>query len=320
MTLVAIEPHRITPRGPRPSLRDAAVPTEFSGPSGAVRRLIDHLDLASRGLDPVLIYGETGSGKSLASRMLYELCGAESGWTVIAADAFDERLCSRLVHERRGSPPSLLAIEEVGDLSGTAQRRLLRLLSSREGPRVIATTSRDLNLEVLRGTFLRALLDRLISFEVAVPALRERREDLPTLVERILVELATRYRKSVRGVSPEALDLLLEHSWGGNLRELRHELTRALLLTPAGEEVRAAALSADLMRGSRSGRFTSSLRERAREIERSLLTRVLETNGWNVSAAARELKISRVGLSKKLRVLDMKRPGAVASTQLSRHP
>jgi len=286
------------------------------GPSGAIRRLIDHLDLASRGLDPILIHGETGSGKSLAARMLYELCGAESGWTAIAAEAFDERLCSRLLHERRESSPSLLAIEEVGDLSGTAQRRLLRLLSSREGPRVIATTSRDLNLEVLRGTFLRALLDRLSSFEVEVPALRDRREDLPTLIEGLLVELATRYRKSVRGMSPEALDLLLEHSWGGNLRELRHELARALLLTPAGEEIRAAALSPDLLRGARSGRWTSSLRQRAREIERSLLTRVLETNGWNVSAAARELKISRVGLSKKLRVLDMKRPAA--SAQLSR--
>jgi two-component system response regulator HydG len=317
MTLATFESIKTPSRIPRPSLRDAAVPTEFSGPSGAVRRLIDHLDLASRGLDPVLIQGETGSGKSLASRMLYELCGAESGWTAISADAFDERLCSRLVHERRESPPSLLAIEEVGDLSGTAQRRLLRLLSSREGPRVIATSSRDLNLEVLRGTFLRALLDRLASFAVTVPALRDRREDLPTLVERILVELATRYRKNVRGVSAEALSLLLEHSWGGNLRELRHELARALLLTPAGEEIAATALSPDLVRGSRCGRWTSSLRQRAREIERSLLSRVLETNGWNVSAAARELKISRVGLSKKLRVLEMKRP--VATAQISRH-
>ncbi len=315
MTLASIESPRAPSRFPRLSLRDAAVPIEFSGSSSAVRRLIDHLDLASRGLDPVLIQGETGAGKSLASKMLYELCGVESGWTVIAADAFDERLCVRLIHERRAASPALLAIEEVGDLSGTAQRRLLRLLSSREGPRVIATTSRDLNLEVLRGTFLRALLDRLASFEVMVPALRERREDLPTLVERLLVEATTRYRKSVRGVSTDALDLLLDHSWGGNLRELRHELARALLLTPAGEEIGVGALSPDLRRNGQAGRWTSSLRQRAREIEKGLLERVLKHNGWNVSAAARDLKISRVGLSKKLRVLDMKRPATP-----SRHP
>ncbi len=291
------------------------MPTDFLGSSLAIRRLVDHLDLASRGLDPVLICGETGSGKSLAARMLYELCGADSGWAAISADAFDERLCSRLMSDRRDLPPSLLAIEEVGDLSGAAQRRLLRLLSSR-GPRVIATTSRDLHLEVRRGLFLRSLLGRLSSFEVAVPALRERLEDLPVLVERILVELSTRYRKGVRGMSAEAIDLLLGHPWNGNLRELRHELASALLLTPAGEEIRPSALSPDLHASARTGRSTSSLRQRAREIERSLLARVLDTNGWNVSAAARELKISRVGLSKKLRVLEMKRPKSAPSLPL----
>ncbi len=310
MTHSTFEPSRTLPRALRPSLRDAHVPIEFSGASSAIQRLIDHLDLASRGLDPVLIRGETGSGKSLASRMLYELCGAESGWTAISADAFDERLVSRWVGEQRETLPSLLAIEEVGDLSGAAQRRLLRLISAREGPRVIATTSRDLNLEVLRGTFLRTLLDRLNSFEVEVPALRERREDLPILIERILAELGARYRKSVRGVTQEALGLLLGHSWDGNLRELRHELARAFLFSPAGEEIGSPSLSPDLRRESCTMRWPSSLRQRAREIERRLLSRVLEQNGWNVSAAAREFKISRVGLSKKLRVLDLRRPSA----------
>ncbi|HXU45456.1 MAG TPA: helix-turn-helix domain-containing protein [Thermoanaerobaculia bacterium] len=289
-----------------------SIPFELSGGSLAIRRFVVQLETASRSLDPLLISGETGVGKSLAVEALHGLCDERATWRSIGADGFDERLCSRLAGDRRAPGFAVLVIDETGDLSGAAQRRLLRLLVARDGPRIIGTTSRDLSACVLRGTFLRGLLDRLGGHEVRVPPLRERREDLPVLVERILGELVSRYRRPVRGVAPEALERLVAHAWEGNLRELRHELARALLLTAPGDEIRAAALSPELRRSATHGRFTSSLRQRARDIERSMLARVLERHGWNVSAAARELKISRVGLSKKLRVLDMKRPAVAA--------
>jgi two-component system response regulator HupR/HoxA len=162
----------------------------------------------------------------------------------------------------------------------------------------------------------------LRSFVLPVPSLRDRREDLPLLIEHFLVELCQVHGKRISGLSPAALELLLAHGWEGNVRELRSEIERAVILAPdapestanpvgpAGIEIDPRALSPDLLPVgmSSAGQVTSSLKQRSRALEKKMLAEVLTKNRWNVAATARELGISRVGLSKKLRSLELKRP------------
>jgi len=216
-----------------------------------------------------------------------------------------------------------LFIDEVAELPAEAQRELWRLLeavrrrppglSPRGAVRIVCSTSRDLRAEVERGTLRDDLHSRLRSFVLPVPSLRERRDDLPLLAERFLAELAPVYGKRIPGISPAALALLLAHGWEGNVRELRNEIERAVLLTPDGAEVEPRALSPDLLPtgAASAGLAAASLKQRSRALEKKMLAETLGRNRWNVAATARELGISRVGLSKKLRSLDLKRPPRV---------
>jgi DNA-binding NtrC family response regulator len=311
------QPHTSRPEPGSPRIAGVASPasvraeaSEGLGPmlgrAPAMRELFRRLERLSRGDAPVLLAGETGTGKHLAALTLHALgpCPAAPF------------LCLDLDPATWPLPiprGATLFVREVGDLPPAAQRALLELLERaprRSGGqrlwRLVCSTGRDLSPEVARGTFRRDLYARLCGAVVAVPSLRERRSDLPLLVERFLAEAAARHRRPVPGVRDDAMELLAAYAWEGNVRELRREIERAVVFAGDGEPLAPRHLSPEL--GRTAGAPAASLKQRSRELERRWISRILAGTGWNVAAAAREMGISRVGLTKKIRTLDLRRP------------
>lgn len=290
----------------------------------------------------VLINGATGSGKEIVARTLHQTGPRRSNpfVTVNAANLQEQLFESELFgyvkgafsganSDRQGlaqaADGGTLFLDEVGELSLEGQAKLLRFLDFKEvrplgstrartvDVRIIAATNRTLEDEVGRGAFRQDLFYRLRVIQLRVPSLAERREDLPLLILHFLKEFTVRERKRIPGLTEETMDLLLAHSWDGNVRELKNQMERVAALTPDGEKVRPWALAPELRgtAGGRSGAPASALHEARKRTERQVVIQALEQTGWNVTRAARILGISRVGLSKKIKRLGLKRPGGL---------
>jgi DNA-binding NtrC family response regulator len=172
--------------------------------------------------------------------------------------------------------------------------------------RILAASRNDLRAEARAGRFRSDLYYRLRGFLLRVPGLEARKEDLPVLVEQLLARYGARYGKAVAGISPAALDLLRSHLFEGNLRELEAEIERAVLRTPAGQLLLPDSLP--MSSAKQEGSLEIPLRQYRRDQERAMVVETLADTHWNVSAAARRLGLSRVGLSKKIKTLGLRRP------------
>ncbi|HXO21643.1 MAG TPA: sigma 54-interacting transcriptional regulator, partial [Thermoanaerobaculia bacterium] len=292
------------------------------GRSRCMRELFRRIERLSRGEAPVLVEGETGVGKRLSARTLHELGDGNRGpFVLLDAGRIEERRAAGGLRSLLSQTSGTLFLAEVGELSGETQQELSHLLrvrrqrslvgldSGRPGSRIVCSTTRDLRGEVERGLFREELYASLRAAVVSVPSLRERRDDLPLLIAYFLTLFGDKYGKRIAGVAPAAMALLVSHRWEGNVRELKNEVERAVVLTPAGEEIEPKALSPDLAPPAvHRAPDAPGLKQRSREMEKRMVAQALAGNGWNVAATARDLGISRVGLSKKLKVLDMKRP------------
>ncbi|MGH7581698.1 MAG: sigma-54-dependent transcriptional regulator [Gemmatimonadales bacterium] len=200
-----------------------------------------------------------------------------------------------------------LFLDEVANLSLAQQAKLLRVVQTGEFERVgasrtrrvdvrlIAATNVDLRVEVAAGRFREDLFFRLNTVEIALPPLRERREDIPLLAAHFLAQYAARYRRPLSGFAPDAMRALLEYRWPGNVRELGHAIERAVLMAE-GDTVRAGDL-----RFAPIAAAVPSLDEMSLEdVERVLITKALERHGGNVSLAADALGLSRSALYRRL--------------------
>jgi DNA-binding NtrC family response regulator len=287
----------------------------------------------------VLILGESGTGKELLARSIHnrslrggkvfaaincpsiprdllesELFGHERGAFTGAIEARPGRI--ELAHE------GTIFLDEVGDMPGPAQAKLLRFLQEREFERVggrrtirvdvrlLAATSRDLTVAMEQGQFRADLFYRLNVVPIRMPALRERREDIPILVEHFLRLLKPRDAEKPPRIAAAALDALLNHDWPGNVRELRNALE--YMITIGGSETLdlrhlPAALRERAARGAavpvRDGVDSASdpghpirpgetLESRLMRVEAALIRVTLEQERWNQSAAARRLGIT----------------------------
>lgn len=323
----------------------------FSEIIGTSPSLSDALRLAERVARtdvPVLISGESGSGKELFARAVHrngsrgtrpfvsENCGAVTE-TLLESTLFghvkgaftgasDRRIgLFELAH--RGT----LFLDEIGEMSLAMQTKLLRILvdgdvravgasvSKHVDVRVIAATHRDLKKMVREGSFREDLYYRLCVVELHVPPLRERIDDIPLLIKHMLSLHAADRR--VR-VSPQAMNLLVAYSWPGNIRQLENEVRRALIL--ADDLIEPTHLSNDITASSRgTSRAPESeslvLRERVDELERQLIGTALRRTRGNQSKASTLLGVSRFGLQKMMKRLDIEietvaiHPGARSS-------
>jgi transcriptional regulator with PAS, ATPase and Fis domain len=304
-----------------------AASKQFIAGSAAMQEV---LELAARvaPLDTtVLVYGESGTGKEFIVRMIHDQSPrASAPFVSINCAALTETLLeSELFGHVRGAftgavrdkaglfevaGSGTIFLDEIGEVAPTIQAKLLRALQEREirrvgaernikvNARVVAATNRDLRAAVEAGTFREDLYFRLGAFVITVPPLRDRREDIPALVHSFLVSAASRMKKDVTSVSPDAMTALMNYRWPGNVRELQHAVERAVILAH-GPSIRVRELPPEVTQKTRQrpGDDTLDLQEQ----ERVMIERALEKFGGNRRKAAEALKISTVTLWRKMK-------------------
>jgi transcriptional regulator with PAS, ATPase and Fis domain len=300
---------------------------------------------ASNSPIPVMIQGETGTGKELLARAIHaDGPGAARPFIAINCAALPENLLeSELFGHRKGAFTGAVQdriglleaarggtvfLDEIGEMPLAMQPKLLRFLQESEiqrigenhprhvDVRVLAATNRDLDAEVTARRFREDLFFRLTAITITLPPLRERRDDIPLLAERLLRRACQRHGREALSISPSALAALASYDWPGNVRELENELLRAVAVTGPGARLTPAHLSARV-RGGVSGaastgaisgadadaapEVSADLRHAVSRFERDHIEEVLVQNKDNVSATARALGVSRGALHKKLK-------------------
>lgn len=306
----------------------------FLGDDPAMRAVARLVERASAGSAPVLLLGETGTGKGVIAKQIHQLSGragadfVELNSAGLSATFLDSELFG---HERgaftdaRVQKPGLfeiahrgtLFLDEVGDLAPALQPKVLKVIEeqrfrrlggSREivvDARLIAATHRDLAAAVEAGEFRQDLYYRLAVFPIALPPLRERGADtIVAIATRLAAALAARIGERTVRFSAESLELLVAYRWPGNVRELSNVLERMLMLHPGLEEVGAEHLPAELTGDRREWRDAHSQLPRDESlasVERRHIERVLEQCGGNVADAAERLAIGRATLYRKLK-------------------
>ncbi|HKQ29840.1 MAG TPA: sigma-54 dependent transcriptional regulator [Burkholderiales bacterium] len=307
------------------------------GESAAAKCLVEEIMQVAPYKTSILITGESGVGKELVARTIHELSPrAKSPWVAINCSAIPRDLMeSELFGYIKGAftgatqnrsgrleqaHGGTLFLDEIGDLDPGLQAKLLRVLQEREfsavgsdelktvDVRFIAASNRDLKDLVRQGKFREDLLYRLDVYNIQVPSLRGRREDIPFLAQTFLKELAIEIDKSVRGFTPAALEELERHQWPGNIRELRNTVERALLscrgelidvgdLPPALQAVAKAAPAMPESPGDRN------LDDWLADVERrAILQTLAECNGVQAQAA-RKLGVSERSLWHRIKKL-----------------
>jgi two-component system nitrogen regulation response regulator NtrX len=208
-------------------------------------------------------------------------------------------------------------LDEVGDLHGASQAKLLRVLQEGEfhrvggeqpvrvSVRVVSATNRNLEEMVAQGKFREDLYYRLCVVPIRVPALRERPEDIPQLAGYFLDEFCRRNNFRPKRLEQDALELLERHHWPGNARELRNAVERMAILTQ-GDALAASSVPIEI-KMSRDNSARSSVQQARETAERDHIVKALDSAGWNVSSAARALGMERTNLHKRIRALGITR-------------
>jgi two-component system response regulator AtoC len=303
------------------------------GKSEGMRKVFEAIQKISDYKASVLIVGESGTGKEMVARSIHYNSSRGSGPLVaVNCGAIPETLLESELfgHERgaftdarrekRGSfelaHQGTLFLDEIGETSLTAQVKLLRALQEgevkrlgREQPifvdvRIIAATIRDLSLAVAEGKFREDLFYRLNVLPLHLPPLREKKEDIPLLLEHFIHKYNQEHHLEVEGFTEEAVALLLEYSWPGNVRELENVVKRSMILTQ-GRKIDANFLPSEVLEGRAPWREPwggeYSIKKAARNMEEQLIRKALKKTKGNRTHAARILEISHPSLLSKIK-------------------
>jgi DNA-binding NtrC family response regulator len=300
--------------------------------SPVMHKVFDLARSAARSQSTVLVLGESGTGKELLARATHaESPRSNAAFVAVSCGALTESLLeSELFGHEKGAFTGALArrrgkfevadggtifLDEIGDISQKLQVDLLRVLEDRRffrvggsepvavDVRVIAATNRDLKKATEEGQFREDLYYRLNVIPITLPPLRERREDIPLLIERFLEHLSIEMNRRVDGVAPETLALLMKHDWPGNVRELRNVLERAVVVA-IGPHLQPDDLG---LEASAPRAVAADPTLTLEEVEKRHVAAVLHHAGGNVTQAARTLDIDRVTLYNKIRKYGLKR-------------
>jgi DNA-binding NtrC family response regulator len=303
--------------------------TDMIGSGPAMQRVFELVKKVAPANASVVITGESGTGKEVVARAIHSLstrkekpfvalnCGAIPH-TLIESELFGyERGAFTGADQRRLGNFELahggtLFLDEIGELPLEMQGKFLRVLEERRfrrlggksevevDVRVICATNRDLKEEIKRGRFREDLYFRLHVFTIHLPPLKERREDVPLLVQHFIEKFNAETGKRVQGVSPGAMAILHDYAWPGNIRELRNTVERAMILTD-GEMIDEEHLPPD-MRPTRPGAamLRVPLGLQLRDVEKEYILASLQKNGGNKARTAELLGISEKTLYNKL--------------------
>jgi DNA-binding NtrC family response regulator len=306
------------------TVAEIAHPSEIVGQSAAMKKVFDAIETVAPTDATVLITGESGTGKELVARAIH--AGSNRRYhplVVIHCGALTETLLeSELFGHEKGAftgaqyrkkgkfeiaEGGTVFLDEIGDISLKTQTDLLRVLQEREIVRVggnqtikvdfrcVAATNKNLDQLIEEGKFRPDLYYRLNVFHMELPPLRERKEDIPLLVDHFVRKFSREMNKKITRVSPTAMNVLQQQPWPGNIRELENAVERAMVVAQEPE-----LLEPDFTLKTRNG--SSSLEVRSLEdVEKAHILRVLDETGGNQTKAAEVLGIDRVTLHHKLK-------------------
>ncbi|QPJ60823.1 MAG: sigma-54-dependent Fis family transcriptional regulator [Candidatus Nitronauta litoralis] len=338
------------------------------GQSPAIQKVFDMVERAADSDSTVLICGESGTGKELIARALHHNSGraTQSFMPVNCGAIPGELLESELFGHEKGSftgainqrigrlelaHDGTVFLDEIGDMPPTLQVKLLRVLAEGEidrvggtrpipiDVRVIAATHRDLEASIENEKFREDLYYRLNVIPIHLPPLRERQEDIPHLVNHYLKVFNESKGKNVTGVDPQALKILCNYPWPGNIRELANFVERMVVLSRSGtltprdlpakvlgdtpqenwaphEEEVPGDSPAEFLRNNRQQPYFSglpeegiSLKQVVEEFEKELIVEALDRTDWVKNKAAQVLGLNRTTLVEKLKKMKITRPG-----------
>src|SRR5882724_6219127 len=297
---------------------------EFIATAPAMHTVLEAITRVGPSDANVLITGEHGTGKEVVARTLHAISSrAQRLMVSVNTGAVPEALFeSELFGHVKGAftdarfdrigrfelaDGGTIFLDEIGNVPLRQQAKLLRVLEAGEiervgssravrvNVRVVSATNADLRAACASGQFREDLLFRLNTVEIHVPALRERREDIPALAIHFLMRYASRYRRTIQGFEASALQLLMQYAWPGNVRELEHTLERAVLMC-RGNEIQRADLGLDMLRPQSQNLEELSLES----VEAILIRKALQRSQGNVSQAAETLGLSRGALYRRM--------------------
>ena len=319
---------------------------ELVGQSPAMQRLRELIETAGPTNSRVLIGGENGTGKELVARAIHlHSTRSEHPFVAVNCAAIPETLIeSELFGHEKGSFTGAISmkrgqfeqanggtlfLDEIGDMSFSTQAKVLRALQEQQftrvggtkllkvDVRVLAASNKDLEKEIGKGQFREDLYYRLNVVPIVVPPLRERREDIPALVQHFMKLHAEEQGLRMKDVSSEAMGVFQQYEWPGNMRELRNLIERLMIMVP-GFVIEAAQASL-LLQGRAMGvvpastsaasplltKSYDSLRDARNAFEKEYISRKLREHHWNISRTADDLKIERSHLHRKIKLLDV---------------
>jgi DNA-binding NtrC family response regulator len=317
--------------------KDAHQLDRMVGRSAAMQRVFDVIRKVADTDLTVLVRGPSGTGKELvANAVHYNSARRTKPLIKVNCAAFSRELVeSELFGHEKGAftgattaregkfeiaDGGTLFLDEIGDMSLETQAKILRVLQEREFERVggnrtlkvdvriLAATNQDLEAKVRSGTFREDLYYRLNVVSVVLPALRERVEDLPLLIEHFLRAVAERLKRDVRTLAPDAYRALCAHEWKGNVRELEHAIEQAVALASGPEiqlgdlpaTIRTAVAEDPLTAADPPGSFKEAKQRVIERFERQFIHEALERHRGNISKAAEDMGMYRQHLQLKL--------------------
>jgi two-component system response regulator HupR/HoxA len=291
----------------------------------------------------VLFMGETGTGKGMLAQVVHEASNRrDRPFVQVNCAALPEQLLESelfgyvhgaftgAVRDKQGlfeeADGGTIFLDEIEKVPESVQAKLLHVLdrgeirpvgatrSKRVDARVICATGVDLRGRIKEGRFLEDLYYRLNDITVRVPALRERREDVPVLAQHFLNFYSRQMEKKVRGFSPDVMRLFMVHEWRGNVRELEKAVRRMVVLADEGDVLGVDLLPPEMREpAARAGASSAgngasrSLRSNISDLERRMISEALDRHRWNKAKVARELGLSYPTLLAKIRTLELER-------------
>jgi two-component system nitrogen regulation response regulator NtrX len=305
------------------------------GESAGMTRLREQVAMAAPTNGRVLVFGENGTGKELVARNIHALSLRRTGpFVEVNCAAIPEELIESelfghvrgaftgAVADRRGkfelAHGGTIFLDEIADMSLKTQAKVLRVLQEqvmeavggstriRVDARVVAATNKDLRVEIKTGRFREDLYFRLNVVPISVPALRERREDIPLLADHFMAALAREYGRRAKRFESDAVDALQRYSWPGNVRELRNVIERVMIMVPGERVTSRDLLFLDQSAGpavsvEADSSTTMPLHDARDDFERQYILRALAAQHGNISRTADVLGVERSNLYRKMR-------------------